>query len=154
MAVSVRWTTRTIKRRAQQSTTRRRLVASDSECRCGRHATIMWNVIHATSLSPATTGAGDARVVGADRTLAMLAAPATYSHGVSLEEITSAVGSPQPAVHRAFGALRRAGAFFATGTPPGGGISLDPQVWLAPGDVMELGVDGLSTQHQTVVGPR
>lgn len=53
-----------------------------------------------------------AKLVGADRTLAVLAALATYTHGVSLEEITSAVGSPKPTVHRALSALRRAG--FAT----------------------------------------
>ena len=48
-------------------------------------------------------------MVGADRTLAVLAALATYSDGVSLEEITSVVGSPKPTVHRALSALRRAG---------------------------------------------
>lgn len=48
-------------------------------------------------------------MVGADRTLAVLAALATYTHGVSLEEITAAVGSPKPTVHRALSALRRAG---------------------------------------------
>lgn len=52
------------------------------------------------------------KLVGADRTLAVLAELATYSDGVSLEEITSAVGSPKPTVHRALSALRRAG--FAT----------------------------------------
>lgn len=49
------------------------------------------------------------RLVGADRTLAVLTALAAYADGVSLEEITSAVGSPKPTVHRALGALRRAG---------------------------------------------
>ena len=29
-----------------------------------------------------------------------------------------------------------------TGTPPGVGMGLRPQVWLRPGDVMELGIDG------------
>jgi 2-keto-4-pentenoate hydratase/2-oxohepta-3-ene-1,7-dioic acid hydratase in catechol pathway len=46
------------------------------------------------------------------------------------------------------------GDLIDTGTPPGVGMGLDPQVWLAPGDVMELGIDGLGTQRQTVVGPR
>jgi 2,4-didehydro-3-deoxy-L-rhamnonate hydrolase len=41
-----------------------------------------------------------------------------------------------------------------TGTPPGVGLGLKPPVWLAAGDVMELGIDGLGTQRQTVVGPR
>ena len=52
------------------------------------------------------------KLVGADRTLAVLTALAGYAEGVSLEEITIAVGSPKPTVHRALGALRRAG--FAT----------------------------------------
>ena len=38
-----------------------------------------------------------------------------------------------------------------TGTPPGVGMGLDPQVFLAPNDVMELGIDGLGRQRQTVV---
>ena len=37
------------------------------------------------------------------------------------------------------------GDLIDTGTPPGVGMGLDPQVWLAPGDVMELGIDGLGT---------
>ena len=51
----------------------------------------------------------DDRLVGSDRVLAVLAELARYSEGVSLEEITLAVGSPKPTVHRALGALRRAG---------------------------------------------
>jgi 2-keto-4-pentenoate hydratase/2-oxohepta-3-ene-1,7-dioic acid hydratase in catechol pathway len=46
------------------------------------------------------------------------------------------------------------GDLIDTGTPPGVGMGLDPQVWLAPGDVMELGIDGLGTQRQAVIGPR
>jgi 2,4-diketo-3-deoxy-L-fuconate hydrolase len=46
------------------------------------------------------------------------------------------------------------GDLIDTGTPPGVGMGLDPQVWLAPGDVMELGIDGLGTQRQTVIAPR
>jgi IclR family transcriptional regulator, acetate operon repressor len=49
------------------------------------------------------------KLVGADRTLAVLTALAGYADGVSLEEITIAVGSPKPTVHRALAALRRAG---------------------------------------------
>jgi IclR family acetate operon transcriptional repressor len=44
--------------------------------------------------------------------LAVLTELASYPDGVSLEEITLAVGSPKPTVHRALGSLRRAG--FAT----------------------------------------
>ncbi|MEV0146959.1 MULTISPECIES: fumarylacetoacetate hydrolase family protein [unclassified Nonomuraea] len=46
------------------------------------------------------------------------------------------------------------GDLINTGTPPGVGMGLNPQVWLRPGDVMELGVDGLGSQRQNVVGPR
>jgi 2-keto-4-pentenoate hydratase/2-oxohepta-3-ene-1,7-dioic acid hydratase in catechol pathway len=46
------------------------------------------------------------------------------------------------------------GDLIDTGTPPGVGIGLHPPVWLQPGDVMELGIDGLGTQRQTVVSPR
>ena len=52
--------------------------------------------------------AGD-KLVGSDRTLAVLTALAAYPDGVTLEEITLAVDSPKPTVHRALGALRRAG---------------------------------------------
>jgi 2,4-diketo-3-deoxy-L-fuconate hydrolase len=46
------------------------------------------------------------------------------------------------------------GDLIDTGTPPGVGMGFDPPVWLQPGDVMELGIDGLGTQRQTVLGPR
>lgn len=46
------------------------------------------------------------------------------------------------------------GDLINTGTPPGVGMGLDPQVWLQPGDVMDVAIDGLGTQRQTVVGPR
>lgn len=46
------------------------------------------------------------------------------------------------------------GDLINTGTPPGVGMGCDPPVFLAPGDVMELGIDGLGTQRLTVVGPR
>jgi len=40
------------------------------------------------------------------------------------------------------------------GTPPGVGLGFDPPVWLQPGDVMELGIEGLGSQRQNVLGPR
>ncbi|MCW2748105.1 MAG: IclR family transcriptional regulator, partial [Nocardioidaceae bacterium] len=55
-----------------------------------------------------TTSSSD-KLVGADRTLAVLSELAKYSEGVSLEDITAALDSPKPTVHRALGALRRAG---------------------------------------------
>lgn len=46
------------------------------------------------------------------------------------------------------------GDLINTGTPPGVGMGFDPPVWLRPGDVVELGIDGLGTQRQDVQGPR
>jgi 2-keto-4-pentenoate hydratase/2-oxohepta-3-ene-1,7-dioic acid hydratase in catechol pathway len=46
------------------------------------------------------------------------------------------------------------GDLINTGTPPGVGMGLKPPVWLQPGDVMELGVDGLGRQRQLVIAPR
>jgi 2-keto-4-pentenoate hydratase/2-oxohepta-3-ene-1,7-dioic acid hydratase in catechol pathway len=46
------------------------------------------------------------------------------------------------------------GDLINTGTPPGVGMGFDPPVWLQPGDVMELGIDGLGSQRQTVVPAR
>jgi 2-keto-4-pentenoate hydratase/2-oxohepta-3-ene-1,7-dioic acid hydratase in catechol pathway len=46
------------------------------------------------------------------------------------------------------------GDLINTGTPPGVGMGMSPQVWLQAGDVMELGIDGLGRQRQRVVGPR
>lgn len=43
------------------------------------------------------------------------------------------------------------GDLICTGTPPGVGAGMDPQVWLKPGDVVKLGIDGLGEQTQTVV---
>jgi 2,4-diketo-3-deoxy-L-fuconate hydrolase len=43
------------------------------------------------------------------------------------------------------------GDVISTGTPPGVGMGQKPQVYLKPGDVMELGIDGLGTQRQRVV---
>jgi 2,4-didehydro-3-deoxy-L-rhamnonate hydrolase len=47
-----------------------------------------------------------------------------------------------------------AGDLINTGTPPGVGMGFSPPVWLQPGDVMELGIEGLGTQRQLVVEPR
>ena len=46
------------------------------------------------------------------------------------------------------------GDLINTGTPPGVGMGCTPQVWLQPGDVMELGITGLGRQRQHVLGPR
>ncbi len=46
------------------------------------------------------------------------------------------------------------GDLINTGTPAGVGMGLDPQVWLAPGDVVELGIEGLGRQRQNVLPPR
>jgi 2-keto-4-pentenoate hydratase/2-oxohepta-3-ene-1,7-dioic acid hydratase in catechol pathway len=46
------------------------------------------------------------------------------------------------------------GDLINTGTPPGVGMGFTPPIWLQPGDVMELGVDGLGRQRQAVVAPR
>jgi 2-keto-4-pentenoate hydratase/2-oxohepta-3-ene-1,7-dioic acid hydratase in catechol pathway len=46
------------------------------------------------------------------------------------------------------------GDLINTGTPPGVGMGHNPPVWLQAGDVMELGIDHLGGQRQTVVGPR
>lgn len=42
------------------------------------------------------------------------------------------------------------GDIVTTGTPPGVGLGMKPQVWLQPGDVMRLEVEGLGVQKQTV----
>jgi 2,4-didehydro-3-deoxy-L-rhamnonate hydrolase len=46
------------------------------------------------------------------------------------------------------------GDLINTGTPPGVGMGLRPPVWLKPGDVMELGIEGLGSQRQHVLAPR
>lgn len=46
------------------------------------------------------------------------------------------------------------GDLINTGTPPGVGIGFKPPVFLQPGDVMELGIDGLGSQRQNVLAPR
>jgi 2-keto-4-pentenoate hydratase/2-oxohepta-3-ene-1,7-dioic acid hydratase in catechol pathway len=46
------------------------------------------------------------------------------------------------------------GDLINTGTPPGVGMGFVPPIWLQPGDVMELGIEGLGSQRQNVLGPR
>ncbi|MGX1161370.1 2-keto-4-pentenoate hydratase/2-oxohepta-3-ene-1,7-dioic acid hydratase in catechol pathway [Arthrobacter sp. SLBN-100] len=46
------------------------------------------------------------------------------------------------------------GDLINTGTPPGVGMGLTPQVWLQPGDRMDLGISKLGSQSQHVLGPR
>jgi 2,4-didehydro-3-deoxy-L-rhamnonate hydrolase len=46
------------------------------------------------------------------------------------------------------------GDLINTGTPPGVGMGFRPPIWLQPGDVMELEIDGLGPQRQTVLAPR
>jgi 2,4-diketo-3-deoxy-L-fuconate hydrolase len=46
------------------------------------------------------------------------------------------------------------GDLINTGTPPGVGMGFKPPVWLQPGDVIELGIDGLGSQRQTVLAAR
>ncbi|MDC0037411.1 fumarylacetoacetate hydrolase family protein [Alphaproteobacteria bacterium] len=43
------------------------------------------------------------------------------------------------------------GDIISTGTPPGVGMGMNPQVFLKPGDIMELGVEGLGSQKQKTV---
>ncbi|WP_162652975.1 fumarylacetoacetate hydrolase family protein [Lentilitoribacter sp. Alg239-R112] len=42
------------------------------------------------------------------------------------------------------------GDVISTGTPPGVGMGQTPETYLKPGDVMELGIEGLGVQRQTV----
>ena len=43
------------------------------------------------------------------------------------------------------------GDVISTGTPAGVGMGMKPQVYLQPGDVVELGIDGLGTSKQKLV---
>jgi 2-keto-4-pentenoate hydratase/2-oxohepta-3-ene-1,7-dioic acid hydratase in catechol pathway len=45
----------------------------------------------------------------------------------------------------------QAGDIISTGTPPGVGLGQKPPVYLRPGNVMELGIDGLGRQRQQVI---
>ncbi|MCZ7449303.1 fumarylacetoacetate hydrolase family protein [Agrobacterium rhizogenes] len=42
------------------------------------------------------------------------------------------------------------GDIISTGTPPGVGMGMTPQRWLKPGDIVELGIEGLGMQIQRV----
>ena len=46
------------------------------------------------------------------------------------------------------------GDVISTGTPAGVGLGMNPQQYLQPGDVVELGIDGLGTARQEVVAYR
>ncbi len=46
------------------------------------------------------------------------------------------------------------GDIISTGTPPGVGLGQKPPVYLRPGNVMRLGIDGLGEQRQTVISYR
>jgi 2-keto-4-pentenoate hydratase/2-oxohepta-3-ene-1,7-dioic acid hydratase in catechol pathway len=46
------------------------------------------------------------------------------------------------------------GDLIDTGTPPGVAQGMQPPAWLQPGDVVELGIDGLGSQRQQVIAPR
>ena len=43
------------------------------------------------------------------------------------------------------------GDVVTTGTPPGVGLGMNPQVFLKDGQVMRLEIDGLGVQQQTCV---
>jgi IclR family transcriptional regulator, acetate operon repressor len=55
------------------------------------------------------TETAETRLVGADRVLAVLAELARHPEGIGLDDMTRAMASPKPTVHRALAALRRAG---------------------------------------------
>jgi 2,4-didehydro-3-deoxy-L-rhamnonate hydrolase len=46
------------------------------------------------------------------------------------------------------------GDLINTGTPPGVGMGMRPPLYLQPGDVMELGIDGLGSQRQQILPAR
>jgi len=46
------------------------------------------------------------------------------------------------------------GDLINTGTPPGVALGMADPAWLQPGDVMQLRMDGLGEQRQTVIAPR
>jgi 2-keto-4-pentenoate hydratase/2-oxohepta-3-ene-1,7-dioic acid hydratase in catechol pathway len=43
------------------------------------------------------------------------------------------------------------GDVVSTGTPPGVGMGFDPPQYMKPGDVVELGIDGLGSSSQTAM---
>lgn len=46
------------------------------------------------------------------------------------------------------------GDVISTGTPPGVGLGMKPPRYLTPGEVVELGIDGLGSQRQDVIADR
>lgn len=46
------------------------------------------------------------------------------------------------------------GDVISTGTPAGVGMGMNPPTFLKPGDVVELGIDGLGEQRQSAIGDR
>lgn len=46
------------------------------------------------------------------------------------------------------------GDIITTGTPPGVGMGMRPQVWLEEGDIVELGIEKLGAQRHRVIGWR
>jgi ureidoglycolate lyase len=46
------------------------------------------------------------------------------------------------------------GDLITTGTPPGVALGMKPPVWLKPGDVVSLGIEGLGAQTQKIVAFR
>lgn len=46
------------------------------------------------------------------------------------------------------------GDIISTGTPPGVGMGMKPPVYLKPGDLIELGIEGLGEQRQDVIADR
>jgi 2-keto-4-pentenoate hydratase/2-oxohepta-3-ene-1,7-dioic acid hydratase in catechol pathway len=46
------------------------------------------------------------------------------------------------------------GDLIDTGTPPGVGMGFQPPRYLNPGDVVELGIEGLGVQRQQIVAAR
>ena len=43
------------------------------------------------------------------------------------------------------------GDVISTGTPAGVGMGMSPEKYLKPGDIVELGIDGLGSSKQNVV---
>ena len=43
------------------------------------------------------------------------------------------------------------GDVIPTGPPPGVALGMKPPRWLKPGDTIDLGIEGLGTQRQTVL---
>ena len=69
-------------------------------------------------------------LVGTDRVLAVLAELARHADGASLEEMTRAVASPKPTVHRALASLCRFGFATRNGRPHGVAVDRDGFVFV------------------------